>query len=459
MLAVLPFEDLSGDEEQEYFSDGLTDEMIAQLARLNPQRLGVIARTSAMKYKHADISVDVIGRQLGVSYILEGSVRRSANRVRVTARLVQVSDQSPLWAQSYDRDLGDMLVLQSDLAYSIASEIRVQLTPQERIRRANPRPVDSGAYEAYLKGRYFWNRRTRESLGKSIRCFEQAIEIDPGYAPAYAGLADAHLTQLDYNHLPPRDAFAVANHAVLHALRLDDTLAEPHTSFGHLRMHQFDWQSAEHQFTRAIELNPGYGTAHYYYGNLLAAFGRFDQALAEANRALEVDPMSATTRQNRLFILYLARRYDEGLEGVDETLDIDPTYTALYYYVGQVYERQGEYQRAIEAFRKVSPTHKPSTVLAAIGHAFAMAGNRGEAIEVLKQLEEVSTREYVSAYDRALLCVALGETSQAFALLSKAYDDYSSFLPFLNVDARLDGVRSDPRFRALVERINVPMNG
>lgn len=458
MLAVLPFENLSGDEEQDYFSDGLTDEMISQLARLNPQRLGVIARTSAMKYKHTDSSIDIIGRQLGVSYILEGSVRRSASRVRVTAQLVQVSDQSHLWAQSYDHDLGDMLALQGDVAHAIANEIRVQLTPQERIRRANPRPLDSSAYEAYLKGRYFWNRRTRESLQKSVRYFEQAIEIDPGYAPAYAGLADVHLTQLDYNYLPPRDAFALANRVVLDALRLDDTLAEPHTSLGHLRLHQFNWPSAEHQFTRAIELNPGYGTAHYYYGNLLAACGRFEEALAEASRALEVDPMSANTRQNRLFILYLARRYEQGLEQVDEIFEIDPTYTAVYYYLGAVYERQAEYSRAIEAFQKVGPPDhsRGSTVLAAIGYTHAMAGNRDEAVKVLKELEQLSTREYVSSYDLALLCLALGETDQAFALLSKAYDDHSSFLPFLNVDARLDGVRSDPRFRALVQRLNFP---
>ncbi len=459
MMAVLPFENLSGNEEEEYFSDGLTEEMIGQLSRLNPQRLGVIARTSAMTYKRTDKSIDVIGRELGVSYVLEGSVRRGANRVRVSAQLIQVSDQTHLWARSYDRNLGDMLALQSEVAHAIADEIRVQLTPAERVRLSRAQPLDAAAYEAYLKGRYFWNRRTRESLEKSVRGFQQAIEIDPGYVAAYAGLADVHLTQFDYNHLRSRDAFTLASRAVVDALRLDETLSEPHTSLGHLRLHQFDWASAEHQFKRAIELNPGYETAHYYYGNLLAALGRFEEAIAEANRALELDPISPNARQNVVFILYLARRYEQAVEKVNETFEIDPNFTALYYLLGLVYEQKAEYSRAIEAFQAVSRTGRSgSTVLAAIGYTHAMAGNTDAAIESLKELEETATHEYVSLYDLALLCLALGDTNRSFTLLSQAYEDHSSFLPFLNVDARFDVVRSDRRFRALVERLEFSPN-
>ncbi len=456
MLAILPFENLSGDEEQEYFSDGLTDEMIAQLGRLNPQRLGVIARTSAMTYKHTRKSIDVIGRELGVSYVLEGSVRRSASRVRVTAQLIQVSDQTHLWAESYGRDVGDMLTLQSELAQAIANEIRVQLAPQEQLRLASLRPVNADVYEAYLKGRYFWNRRTRESLEKSVSYFRKALEIDPGYSRAYAGLADAYLTELDYNYLPPHDAFVLANQVVLQALTLDDTLAEPHASLGHLRLHEFKWTAAEQQFTRAIELNPGYGTAHYYYGNLLAALGRWDEAFAEAQRALGLDPMSPNTRQNQLFISYLARRYVEALAQAHETIEIDPTYLAIHYYVGLICERLGKYGEAIAAFQKLGQPSRGATVLAALGHTYAVAGRRDEALKVLKQLEETLNREYVSTYDFALLLLALGERDRAFALFSKAYDDHSSFLPFINVDARLDGVRSDARFHELVRRMNFP---
>jgi TolB-like protein/Tfp pilus assembly protein PilF len=458
MLAVLPLENLSGDEEQEYFSDGLSDEMIAQLGRLNPQRLGVIARTSAMTYKHTSKGIDVIGRELGVSYVLEGSVRRSANRVRVTAQLIQVSDQTHLWAETYDRNVDDMLTLQSELAQAIANEIRVQLTPREQVRLASLRPVNTDAYEAYLKGRYFWNRRTRDALDRSVWHFGKALETDPTYAPAYAGLADAYLTQLDYNYLAPHDAFALANRVVLQALALDDTLAEPHTSLGHLRLHEFNWTAAEQQFKRAIELNPGYGTAHYYYGNLLAAFGRWDEAFAEAQRALALDPMSPNTRQNQLFILYLGRRYDEALAQARETIEIDPTYLAIHYYVGLIYDRLGKHDEAIAAFQKVvgPKTSRGATVLAALGHTYAIAGRRDEALTVLRQLEETPKHEYVSTYDLALLHLGLGDTDRAFALFSKAYNDHSSFLPFIKVDARLDGVRSDARFNEVVRRMNFP---
>ena len=457
MLAVLPFENLSGDEEQEYFSDGLTEEKIAQLGRVNPQRLGVIARTSAMRYKHTDKGVDAIGRELGVSYVLEGSVRRSATRVRVTAQLIQVSDQTHLWADTYDRSVGDMLTLQSELAQAIAAEIRVQLTPQEQGRLASLRPVNADAYEAYLKGRYFWNRRTRASLDDSVRSFGRALEIDSGYAPAYAGLADAYLTQLDYSYLPPRDAFALANRVLLEALTLDSALAEPHTSLGHLRLHEFKWTAAEQQFKRALELNPGYGTAHYYYANLLAALGRWDEAFVEAHRAVGLDPMSPNTRRNKLFIHYLARRYDEALAQANETVELDPTHLAVHYDFGLIYDRLGKYDEAIAAFQRVgSNWNRGATVLAALGRTYAVAGKRDEALGILKRLEETSSREYVSTYDLALLSLALGDKDRAFALFSKAYEDHSSFLPFIAVDARLDGLRSDPRFEELVRRMNFP---
>ena len=459
MLVVLPFEDLSGAAGQEYFSDGLTEEMISQLGRLNPQRLGVIARTSAMRYKHTDKRIDAIGRELGVSYVLEGSVRRSGDRVRVTAQLVLITDQAQVWADSFERQVGDILALQSDFAHAIATQIGIQLAPHEQVRLGSQRAVDAGAYDAYLKGRYFWKKRSREALQRSVQYLKQAIEIDSEYAPAYAGLADVHLTQLDYNYLPPREAFALAERVLVDALRLDNTRPEPHASLGHLRLHQFEWIAAARQFTRAIELNGGYDTAHYYYANLLAAFGRFDEAIAEANRTIALDPLSPNTRQNRLFILYLARRYDEAVAEVAETIEMDPAYTALHYYLGLVYERQGAYDRALEAFHKVSPKKhdRGATVLSAIGYTHARAGDRAAALDVLRQLEELSAREYVSPYDLALLHLALGDDERAFVYLWKAYDAYSSFLPFVNVDARLDDVRANPRFQALVARLNLPM--
>jgi TolB-like protein/Flp pilus assembly protein TadD len=459
MLVVLPFRDVSGNPEEEYFSDGLTEEMIAQLGRLNPQRLGVIARTSTMRYKHTEKGIEAIGRELGVSHVLEGSVRRAAGRIRVTAQLIQVSDQTHLWADSFERPVGDILALQAEFAQAIATRIGVQLTPRAQQRIAAVRAVHSAVYDAYLKGRYFWKRRSREALQKSVQCFTAAIEIDPEYAPAYAGLADVHLTQLDYNHLSPHDAFALTDRVLVDALRLDNTLAEPHTSLGHLRLHQFRWTAAEQHFTHAIELNAGYDTAHYYYANLLAAFGRFDDALGEANRALELDPVAVNTRQNRMYILLLARRYEEAVAQAAEIIEMDPAYTALHYDLGRVYLCRSEYQRAIEAFQKVSSKSESrggTTVLAAVGYAHAKAGHHTEAIAILRRLEALSSSDYVSSYDLALLHLALGNSDEAFVQLSKAYDHHSSHLPFLNVDARLDEVRTDPRFQALVQRMNLP---
>jgi TolB-like protein/Tfp pilus assembly protein PilF len=457
MLAVLPFQDLSGSVQEEYFCDGLTEEMIAQLARLNPRRLGIIARTSAMRYKRSDKSVEAIGRELGVSHLLEGSVRRAGGRVRVTAQLIQVSDQGHIWADSFERELGDILALQADCAQAIAARIGVQLSPQEQRRLAAARPVRSTAYEEYLKGRYFWKRRSREALEKSARCFMAAIESDPDYAPAYAGLADVHLTQLDYNYVAPRDAFALADRVLLDALRLDNTLPEPHTSLGHLRLHQFDWAAAEQQFTRAIELNPGYDTSHYYYANLLAALGRFDEALAEADRAVELDPMSVNTRQNRMFVLLLARRYDRAIAQGNDILEMDPGYMAAYYDLGRVYLSAGAYEQAIESLEKVPlrSQGRSATVLAGIGCAHAKAGRHTPAIEIAKQLEDRGRHEYVSSYDLALLHLALGNRDAATGYLARAFDEHSSHLPFVNVDARFDDLRADPRLQALVRRMNL----
>lgn len=458
MLAVLPFENLSGDPSQDFFSDGLTDEMIAQLGRLNPQRLGVIARTSAMRYKHTDKGIDVIGRELGVGFVLEGSVRRSSTRVRVNGCLIQVSDQTQIWADSFERPAADILALQDEVARMIAARIGVALAPGAAARAGAPALIDPGAYEAYLQGRHFWKRRSREALEHSVRCFNHAIVLAPEYVNAYAGLADVHLTRLDYSQVPPSEAFTLVERALMEASRLDHALAEPHSSLGHLRLHQFKWSVAEQEFGRAIALNPGYDAAHYYYANLLAACGRFETALTEAESAIELDPVSANTRHNRVFILYLARRYDEALALNAEALALEPSYTALHYDLGLIQERLGRFDAALEALDRVnSPGQgRGMTVLATRAFVHARAGRRDLALEGLHRLEALSASEYVSAYDLALLHFALDDTDAAMRRLSDAYDNYSSFLPFLNVDARWDSLRSDSRFQALAQRLNLP---
>ena len=292
MLVVLPFENLSGGKRHDYFSDGVTEEMITQLARLSPERLGVIARTSAMQYKSTAKSVRQIGRELAVAYVLEGSVRRAGHRVRIAAQLIQVSDETHLWAESYERNLGNILGLQSEVARAVANEIKVKLAPEERERLASAGVVNPQAYEAYLRGRYLLNRRTAEASQKSILHFERAIQYDPQYAVAYAGLADSYLTLLDTGHLSTTEATAKAMTAAGKALRMDDTLAEAHTSLGHAHFHEFHWLAAETEFKRAIQLNSNYAMTHFYYANYLIAVGRTDEAIAQARCAQALDPVS-----------------------------------------------------------------------------------------------------------------------------------------------------------------------
>jgi len=292
LLAVLPFENLSGTRAQEYFSDGLTEEMITQLSQLNPEKLGVIARTSAMRYKGSNKSARRIGQELGVAYLLEGSVRRAGRRVRITAQLIQVSDQTHLWARRYERAIGDILAIQSDVATAIASEIKIKLAPEAEARLERISTIEPRAYEAFLRGRYLWNQRTGKALHNSLRQFEKSIEYDPGYAPAYAGMADSYLSLLDDGYLPTRAATAQARKWAEKAIRIDGAFAEPHSSLGHAHFHEYEWSEAEREFERSTALNPNYPSAHFYYANYLVAMGRHEEAVAEAKKALALDPVS-----------------------------------------------------------------------------------------------------------------------------------------------------------------------
>ncbi len=457
MLAVLPFEDLSSGRTHDYFADGLTEEMISRLGRLSPERLGVIARTSAMHYKGTEKTVHQIGQELNVSHVLEGSVRRVGRRARITAQLIQVRDQAHLWAESYEGDLGDILALQNEVAGAVARQVEVKLAPAARPLRANA-PVDPKAHEAYLKGRYLWNRRSLEALQTSIRHFERAIELDPGYAAAYAGLADSYLTLHDGGaHLAPEDATAKAKTAAMEALSIDVNLAEAHTSLGHANFHDLEWAAAGKSLRRAIELNPSYGTGHFYYANYLVAVGRDEEAIAQARIARELDPLSLPAEDNVATVLYYAHRYEEAVETSLRVLDGDPTYSSAHLNLGRASTELGRHREAIVALRKaVALSGRSPEFVAALAYACAVAAKKSEASRLLAELERISKKQYVSAHAFALVFVGLGDRKRAFAWLEKAYRERSSPLPFLRINPRLATLHGDERFNELLRRVGLP---
>ena len=458
MLAVLPFKNLSGNKKHDYFCEGVTEEMITQLARISPERLGVIARTSAMQYRSTDKSVRQVGRELGVSYLLEGSVRRARNHVRIAAQLIQVGDETHLWAESYERKLGDILALQNNVAEAVVQEIKLKLGPRERERLVvRAAVVDPQAYEACLQGRYLLNRRTLEGMHKSVRYFQKAIQCDPYYAAAHAGLADSYLTLLDYGHLSTDDATRQADAAARKALEIDDTLAEAQTSLGHSAFHQFNWPMTERAYRRALQLNPNYASAHYYYANYLTAVGRAEEALAEARSALALDPVSLPAGANLSNLLYLAGHYEEATEQALRVLEIDPTFYRAYEDLGRTYEQQRKLPQAIAAFRKVvAASGRSPAYLAHLAHAHGLAGERRKAAQLLQEIQKLSKKKHVAPHAFAAVFAGLGDKVQTLAWLEKAYLARDEMLPFLRVNPRLAFLHADPRFQDLVRRMKFP---
>ena len=456
MLAVLPFENMSGRKSQEYFSDGLTEEMITQLGRINPIRFGVIARTSAMQYKNSTKTVRQIGQELNVTHIVEGSVRRAGGRVRITAQLIQVSDQTHLWAESYERRTGDILALQNEVAQAIARQIQSRLVPQDRERSAPSGCISPEAYEAYLRGRYLWNHRTLGALQKSINHFEKAIQMDPTYAAAFAGMADSYLTLQDDGHLPTLEATAKAKRAASEALRCDEALAEPHISMGHAYFHEFNWPAAEREFKRGLELNPNYAVGHFYFANYLLARGCFQDAVGEARHAKVLDPVSLPVRSNIATALYYCGQYDQAIEECLQVLEIDPNFARTYEDLGRIYREKGMWVEAIEAFKKaVTFSGRGSPYMAELAHTFASSGRLKDAVRLLRELTERARRRHVSSYAFALIYVGMGNKDQTFAWLDKAYRERASALPFLKTNPSLAKLRSDPRFYGLLRRMSL----
>ncbi len=456
LLAVLPFENLSGTKKHDSFSDGLTEELITQLGRLNPERLGVIARTSSMTYKSTDKTIEHIGRELGVSHVLEGSARRAGLRVRISAQLIQVRDQTHVWAESYEGTLEDILSLQSRISQEVARQIEIALLATEKTRLETARRVVPTAYEACLKARYLWNRRTEQDLRMSVRYFEQAIESDPTYPPAYAGLADSYLTLMDHGYLSTREATARARPVAEKALSLDERLAEAHVSLAHAALHEFDWPTAEREFLRGIELNPSYSIARHYYSNYLAAMGRLEAAVCEAEEAARLDPVSPAAPSNLSSILWHAGQYNRSIEQAQKALDLNPSYSRAWEDIGRGHEQMGALDWAVEAFQKAMALEPQALgTLASLAHAYAVAGKPNEARRIFRTLETAAKTKYVAAYSFALICVGLGRSDEAFNWLDKAFDERSPALPFINVNPRFATLRNDPRFHKLLRRIGL----
>ncbi len=454
-VAVLPLESLSRGKGQDYFVDGMTEELITELGKI--QELRVISRTSAMLYKGARKPLGEIARELNVDAVVGGAVLRCGHRVRITAQLIQVATDTHLWAETYERNVRDILSLQAEVARAIANEVKVRLTPREQARLASARPVDPETYELYLKGRYFWNKGIGEGLYKAVEYFTQAIRKDPSYAPAHAGLAGSYNTLGVWNLMPPKDAFPKAKAAASRALEIDNTLTEAHAALGRVRLHcDWDWRDAEREFQRAIELNPSYAPARSWYSECLAGMERLDEAMTEAKRALDLDPLSLMVKARVGWISYLARRYEAAIELERRTLEMDPNCTSAHYYLGVAYEQEARYQEAIEEFQTALSLSGCPITLGALGHAYAVSGESTRALKVLDRLKRLSKQRYVSPYSRALIYAGLGHNDHAFAWLQKAAVERGQGghgLTNLKVDPRLDSLRSDPRFRRLVRLV------
>jgi len=457
-LVVLPLENLSGDKDQDYFADGMTDELIANLAKIRSLR--VISRSTAMAYKATRKPLSEIARELHVDAVVEGTVLREGSRIRITAELVQVSTDHHLWAETYESQIGDVLALQNRVSSAIVNEIRINLTPEDRARLAKNPAIAPEAYENYLKGRFYWNKRSDENLMKAIRYFEQATDQDPGYALAYAGLSDCYaiIGATIFGTMPVDEAAPKARDAARRALDIDPDLAEAETSLATLKFnYDWDWSGAEEGFQRAIQFNPSYATAYQRYSLYLMAMGRFRDGFEQINKARELDPLSISINFSLGWRLYMARQYDRAIEQLRNTLEMDPSYELPHLVVGQAYEQKGAFALAIPELRKaVDLSHGTPLMISALAHAYAREGNKEEAEKLLTDLVRQSKKQYVSPYYFAVVYVGLGENEKAMEWLEKAFADRSNGLVFMKVEPELDNLRSNQRFLALQKRVKLP---
>ena len=451
-IAVLPFDNLSRDPDNAYFAEGVQDEILTRLAKVAD--LKVISRTSTQHFKSAPENLPQIAKQLGVTNILEGSVQKAADQVRVNVQLINAITDAHVWADTYDRKLTDIFAVESEIAKNIAETLQARLSGSEKTSIAKTPTVNPEAYELYLKGRFFWNKRTGTDLRKAIDYFNQAIAKDPNYALAYVGLADSYLLLSSYAAVSPAESLPPARSALKKALELDDSLAEAHASFGLLTTLELDLHRALDELKRAVELKPNYATAHHWLALAHLTLAQFDSAISEAKRAIELDPLSLVINADTSWIYFSARRYDEAEAQVRKTLEIGPQFFLAHYYLGEVLQFKAHLSEAIAEFQKAFELNNDPYSLAMLGQAYGRNGQRDEAQKILARLNEEAKSHYVAPYALALVQIGLGDKDRAIEELDHAYrEQETNYLFGIKADPMLDDLRGDPRFEALVRRV------
>ena len=452
-LAVMPFGNVGGDSNTEYLSDGLTESLIDRLSRL--PNLKVISRSAVFRYKGQNVDAKQAAHALNVEAILTGQVTQRGDDLSINIELVDGRDESHIWGAHYDRKLEDILAVQQDMTREISQRLRIEFTGEKQnlIQRSTRNPE---AYQLYLRGRYFWNKRTEDGLRKSIEYYEQATKLDPNYALAYVGISDSYgMTTTTLGTFPPSEAGSKAKEAALRALEIDDTLAEAHISLGNVKMFfDWDWPAAEHEFKRGIELNPTYAEAHHIYAHYLMAMRRVSEAFDESQKYLQLDTLNVPAYNHLGWHYLYARQYDQALSQLRKTAEMDPNFLGMLLYFGWVYEQKRMYPEAIATFQQAVSHSTTPLMLASLGHAYAIAGRRDEAKKILLRLDDLSRQRYVSAYDKAIIYVGLGEIDQSLEWLQRAYQERSQFMIYLDTDPRLDSLRTDGRFQNLLRRMN-----
>lgn len=453
-IAVLPFVDMSADKDQEYFSDGMSEELLNLLSKI--PSLKVISRTSSFSFKGKNLDVRKIGENLGVENILEGSIRKSGNTIRITAQLIEVRNGTHLWSETYDREMKDVFVIQDEISKMIVDILKIELTGKHANQLARGFTKNTEAYEDYLKGRYHWNMRTDDGIKKAINYFEDAAKKDSNYAAAYAGLADTYLTLFDYDLMSIEESTSKAKEAAQHALKINPMLAEAHNSLAHINLHEWKWEIAEKGFQKAIELDPAYVLAHHWYALCLTAIGKSNEAVNEMKKARELDPLSTRVNADLGMAYLAAKRYDEAIEQEKNTMELNPKAAGAYWIRGMAYQQKKMFGEAIKDYRQaleLSP--EDQNYLAALGHVYASSGNNSAARNILDTLFVLNKKEHVSPFFFALVFAGLNDKEMALEWLEKSYEEKSGSVRYLKMEPRLKNLRNEPRYAALMKKIGL----